>query len=191
MSLARAAGVEMQSTAEQGLDHGAWVPLRYIYPQAKIPVLPLAFNPRASPAEQFALGRLLAPLASDGVLILASGSITHNLSLVFGTAERVPTIDAPEHNASAEFRQWLLTHSAGRNWPALLDYRRQAPFAALMHPTDEHLLPWFIAAGTGGPNDGPQRIHASLTFGTLGMDAYAFGPHAGRLARLIDPNANL
>lgn len=176
-TLAASAGVVIETIEQGGLDHGAWVPLRYLYPEADVPVLPLAFVPTQQPSAQFALGALLRPLADDGVLIIGSGSLTHNLRLVFG-AGRPPAIDAPELEASAAFRAWFLARSAARDWPALLDYRAQAPHAALMHPSDEHLLPWFVAAGAGGRDAAPERLHASLTFGSLAMDAYAFGPQA-------------
>lgn len=191
LQLALQAGVAMQSRLQGGLDHGAWTPLRYIYPDVDVPVLPLAFNPHASPAQQLALGQALSPLADQGVLIIGSGSLTHNLGLVFGANGPPPAIDAAELPASAAFRSWLLERSTARDWPALLDYRAQAPFAAAMHPSDEHFLPWFIAAGAAGLADAPQRIHASLTFGSLAMDAYAFGPEAGRLAALMDNAAAL
>jgi 4,5-DOPA dioxygenase extradiol len=185
MHLAQRAGLAVQCRLQGGLDHGAWTPLRYIYPDANVPVLPLAFNPHASPAQQFALGQVLSPLADQGVLIMSSGSLTHHLGLVFGANGPSPAIDSAELPASAAFRNWLLERSAARDWPALLDYRAQAPFAAAMHPSDEHFLPWFIAAGAAGLADAPQRIHASLTFGSLAMDAYAFGPEAGRIAALL------
>src|SRR4051794_1644957 len=101
----RAAGIEAQATSEGGLDHGAWTALRYLYPAADIPVVPLAFVPSDSPERQFALGHALAPLADDGVLILGSGSITHNLRLVFAGGLRAPT-DQPEIPESAAFRAW-------------------------------------------------------------------------------------
>lgn len=182
--LAKSAGIALQSLDRSGLDHGAWTPLRFIYPAADVPVLPLAFVPEQSPAEQFALGEMLAPLAADGVLIIGSGSITHNLGLVFG-AGRMAAVDAAELPASQAFRDWLISRSAARDWAALLDYRRQAPHGAAMHPTDEHLLPWFVAAGAGGRAHAPQRIHVSLTYGSLAMDAYAFGPHAQPLATAL------
>ena len=90
--------------------------------------------------------------------------------------------DVPELPASAAFRAWFAERSAARDWPALWNYRTQAPDAAFMHPTDEHLLPWFIAAGAGGPEHAPVRLHASVAGGHLGMDAYAFGPDARALA---------
>jgi 4,5-DOPA dioxygenase extradiol len=96
-----------------------------------------------------------------------------------------PDTDAPEIAESAAFRRWFADHSAARDWPALFDYRRQAPYAADMHPSDEHLLPWYAAAGAGGNEAAPQRLHDSVTFGALGMDAYAFGAQAARLAQAL------
>ncbi|WIT10272.1 class III extradiol ring-cleavage dioxygenase [Paucibacter sediminis] len=178
--LQRLGNARVRALPEAGLDHGIWTVLRFMFPDAEVPVLPMAWSPRASPAELFQLGQDLAPLAEEGVLIIGSGSITHNLRRVF--AQGMPPIDAPEIRESAEFRAWMLARSAARDWDALLDYRQQAPHAVDMHPTDEHLLPWFIAAGAGGRLDAPQRLHDSLTYGCLGMDAYAFGPEAAALA---------
>jgi 4,5-DOPA dioxygenase extradiol len=169
---------------EGGLDHGIWTALRYVYPGADVPVVPLAWVPSDDPARQFALGQALAPLADEGVLVVGTGSITHNLRRVFAGGLRGPA-DLPEIPESAAFRGWLLDRAAERDWDRLFDYRRQAPHAADMHPTDEHLLPWYVAAGVGGADVTPQRIHASVTFGCLGMDAYAFGPGAGRLAETL------
>jgi 4,5-DOPA dioxygenase extradiol len=180
-TLLQAAGLPVHLSDSGGLDHGIWTPLRFSHPEADVPVLPLAFPPDWSPAQLFALGRALAPLADEGVWILATGSITHNLRLLFGAAQR-PALDAPEIPSSAAFRRWLMDRSEARDWDALLDYRRQAPHAVDMHPTDEHLLPWFVAAGAGGRDAPPQRLHDALTYGCLGMDAYAFGPTAGALA---------
>lgn len=173
----------VRPVAEAGLDHGIWTVLRSLYPEADVPVLPMAWSPRSSPAELFRLGQDLAPLAVDGVLILCSGSITHNLRRVF--EHGMPPIDSPEIRESAEFRTWMLERSHARDWEALLAYRSQAPHALGMHPTDEHLLPWFIAAGAGGREHAPERLHASLTYGCLGMDAYAFGPLASNLAQQL------
>ena len=179
-SLLADAGLPVQISPQGGLDHGNWTALRYLYPQADIPVLPLAFVPSQSPAQQFALGAALAPLAAEGVLVLGSGSITHNLRRVFAGGLRSPA-DQPEIPESAAFRGWFAERSAARDWDALFDYRAQAPHAVDMHPSDEHLLPWYVAAGAGGRSDAPQRLHASVTHGCLGMDAYAFGPQAARL----------
>lgn len=172
-----------------GLDHGIWTALRYLYPDADVPVVPLALTPHASPAQLMALGERLAGLSRDGVLILATGSITHNLRLLMrsGATDQPSGDGAPEMPESAAFRAWFAERSAARDWTALADYRRQAPSAALMHPTDEHLLPWYVAAGAGGRDTAPLRLHEGVTFGCLGMDAYGFGPEATRLAEALAP----
>lgn len=176
----QAAGLSVQVTDEGGLDHGIWTTLRYMYPAADIPVLPLAFVPSRSPAQQFALGEALAPLRREGVLVLGTGSITHNLRRVFanGLNAVAEQLEIPE---SAAFRSWLLQCAQARQWDRLFDYREQAPYAVDMHPSDEHLLPWFVAAGAGGRDAAPARLHDSVTFGSLGMDAYAFGAEAQAL----------
>jgi len=179
-ALLHAADLPAEVADQGGLDHGIWTPLRHAYPAADIPVLPLAWPPHWSPAQLFAMGQALAPLADEGVLIVGSGSITHNLGRVF-IGGLLPDPDAPPTAESTAFRDWFAERSAAADWEALFDYRQRAPHAALMHPTDEHLLPWFVAAGAGGQQPAT-RIHASLTYGDLGMDAYAFGPAASRLA---------
>ena len=180
VSLMSSAGLDVEPTNQGGLDHGIWTVLRYVYPEADIPVLPLAFVPTQAPAQQFALGQVLAPLRQEGVLVLGTGSMTHNLRRVFAHGLDAPA-DQPEIAESTAFRRWMLQRGAERDWDALFDYRRLAPHAADMHPTDEHLLPWYIAAGAGGRDTTPIRIHDSVTFGSLAMDAYAFGPEAETL----------
>ena len=186
--LLAAAGIAVHTAPEGGLDHGAWTALRYIYPDADIPILPLAFVPDQPPAEQFRLGAALAPLAREGVLVLGSGSITHNLRRIFSNGLRAP-VDQPEIPESAAFRRWMLERAAARDWDALFAYRSRAPHAVDMHPTDEHLLPWYVAAGAGGRDAAPVRLHDSVTLGSLGMDAYAFGAAAPRLAVALQAEA--
>ena len=171
------AGIEVEHAEASGLDHGIWVPLRNIRPQGDIPVLPVAFPPDRSPQQLFELGAALASLVDEGVWIIGTGSITHNLRLGLPRPGPVPEIPA-----SAAFRAWFAERSAARDWPSLWHYRALAPEAQYMHPTDEHLLPWFIAAGAGGPEHAAIRLHASVAGGHLGMDAYAFGPDARALA---------
>ncbi|HVQ05782.1 MAG TPA: class III extradiol ring-cleavage dioxygenase [Burkholderiaceae bacterium] len=182
--LVRDAGLPIHLVPDGGLDHGIWVPLRYIYPGVDVPVLPLAFPPDWSPQQLFQLGRALAPLREEGVLVMGSGSITHNLRMVFSRRahDRTAADDEPELPESAAFRRWFVERGTALDHEALFDYRRQAPHAALMHPTDEHLLPWYVAAGAG--HEGPAvRIHDSVTVGCLGMDAYAFGADAPKLTQ--------
>ena len=184
-ALLRAAAIPVQVLAEGGLDHGIWTALRYLYPAADIPVLPLAFVTSQSPAQQFAMGEAIAALADEGVLVLGTGSITHNLRRALAGGLRASP-SQPEIPESVAFREWMRSRSAALDWDALFAYRQRAPHAVDMHPTDEHLLPWYVAAGAGGRGHAPQRLHESVTLGSLGMDVYAFGALAPRLARQLE-----
>jgi len=182
--LLKDAGIVSHTSPEGGLDHGNWTALRYLFPAADIPVLPLAFVPSHNPAQQFTLGEALASLGEEGVLVMGSGSITHNLRRALAGGLRNTTVQ-PEIPESRAFRDWMHSRSAARDWEALFDYRARAPHAVDMHPSDEHLLPWFVAAGAGGREAVPLRLHDSVTLGSLGMDAYAFGASAAGLAAAL------
>lgn len=153
----------------RGLDHGAWVPLRLLYPAADIPVVPISIQPHRDPAHHYALGQALAPLRELGVLVIGSGSITHNLhDLAAGYSdERQAPYVQP-------FIAWIERKLADGDLDALLDYRRQAPFAERAHPTDEHLLPLFVALGAAGSDARARRIDAGVDMGLLAMDIYRF-----------------
>jgi 4,5-DOPA dioxygenase extradiol len=191
-ALLHGAGLPAHVVDAGGLDHGIWTALRYLWPAADVPVLPLGWPPNWPPARLMALGRALAPLAAEGVLVVGSGAITHNLRRVFAGGLR-PATEAPVTPESRDFRDWFAARGAAADWAALRDYRAQAPHGVLMHPTDEHLLPFFVAAGAASGHDaegdadpGPAlRVHASFTHGDLGMDAYAFGAAAGALASAL------
>lgn len=163
------AGLAAHVAPDRGLDHGAWVPLALMYPEADIPVAQLSVQPAAGPAAHFRVGRALAPLRREGVLVLASGSAVHNLSrLSAGEA-------APEW--AAQFDAWLRQKIDAGARDELLDYRRLAPHANLAHPTEEHLLPLFVAMGAGA-DEGESRgesLHRGWTHGSLSMAAYRFG----------------
>lgn len=165
----RDAGLNATIDAGRGLDHGIWVPLRLMYPQADIPVVPLSIQPMLGPAHQLAVGRALAPLREQGVLVIGSGSITHNLR-DFGAG-----YDA-QHEAPyvQPFTRWIEQQLATGDTEALLDYRRQAPFAERAHPSDEHLMPLFVALGAGGQDTRSERLDAGVDLGFLAMDIYRF-----------------
>jgi 4,5-DOPA dioxygenase extradiol len=176
-------GLPSQLTPQGGLDHGIWTTLMHAYPQADVPVVPVSLMPHTKPDEMLALGRTLRSLAHQGVLVIGSGSLTHNLQRFFGNPSPV---DAPEEADCAAFRAWVDERTRLHDWLALLDYRAQAPYAREMHPTDEHWLPFYFAAGAavGTGQHYPEhsvRLHGSVTHGHLAMDAYAFGPQAGAL----------
>ncbi len=180
--LIEAAGLPVQWTPQGGLDHGIWTTLMHLYPQADVPVLPVSLVPTWSAEQTLKVGQALHALRHQGVLVIGSGSLTHNLRRFFSQ----PTpVNAPETADSAAFRSWVDARTQAGDWPALLAWETQAPYATVMHPTDEHWLPFYFAAGAALGNTpevagGPVavRVHASVTHGHLAMDAYAFGPEA-------------
>ncbi|MBG6598808.1 dioxygenase [Pseudomonas aeruginosa] len=167
IELLQAAGRPAQADPQRPFDHGTWVPLSLMYPQADIPVLQLALPSRLGPALQSRVGQALRQLRGEGVLLIGSGSITHNLGELDWRAG--PEAIAPW---AREFRDWMVEKLQADDEAALHDYRRQAPWAARNHPSDEHLLPLFFARGAGG---GGMRVeHSGFTLGSLGMDIYRF-----------------
>jgi len=177
VSLLTAAGLPCGVDRARGLDHGAWVPLSLIYPEHDIPVLQVSVQSRLGPAHHLAVGRALAPLAAEDVLIVGSGSFTHDLRRFRGQG-----VDAPEAPDVVAFSDWFDGALTGGRTADLLAYRRLAPYAAQQHPTDEHLLPIYVALGAamGEADHAPraERLHASANYGVLRMDAYAFAPAA-------------
>ena len=160
------AGLPTDFDAERPLDHGAWVPLSLMYPAADIPVVQLSLPSEQGPALQSRIGRALADLRKQDVLLIGSGSITHNLGKLDWHAG--PETIEPWAQA---FRDWMVDRLAAGDDAALHDYRRLAPQALRNHPSDEHLLPLFFARGAGGAF----RVeHSGFTHGALGMDIYSF-----------------
>ncbi len=163
-----AAGHAASADAHRGIDHGGWVPLRWMYPDADIPVVQLSVQSALGPAHHLAVGRALAPLVAEGVLVLGSGGIVHNL----GDLDWNRRADEPFAWA-ATFNEWMAAKAAAGDQDALADYRRLAPDARRAHPTEEHLVPFFVALGAGGFP--ARRMSLGLDMGSLGMDCYAFG----------------
>lgn len=153
----------------RGLDHGAWCPLLLAYPSADIPVLQVSVQTHLGTAHHLKLGEALAPLRGEGVLLIGSGSWTHDLRQFRGQAA-----DAPETPDVIEFSDWMDAAVTGNRRDDLVHYRTRAPHAADEHPTEEHLLPLFVAIGAGGSDAKARRIHKSASHGILRMDAYAF-----------------
>jgi len=166
MSLLSNAGLAADSSSSRGLDHGAWVPLSAMYPQADVPVTQLSLIRNADPATHFELGRALAPLRGEGVLIVASGAITHNFSWLNWRADAE---SAPLPQAKM-FTDWVADRLATQDISALLNYR-SAPYGAESHPTEDHFLPLFVALGAA-MDDTPARYQPRFTYGSLAMDAY-------------------
>lgn len=166
-----AAGLEVREHPNRGYDHGTWIPLTLLYPGADIPVAQLSIQPAQGPDHHRAIGEALRPLRDDGVLILASGSLTHNLQAF---VRNYRTIDAPVPEWVSRFDDWIAEAVTQGRSDDLLAYRERAPFARENHPTDEHLLPLFVAMGAGEPDAKGVAVHRSRSYGVLAMDAYAF-----------------
>ena len=153
----------------RGLDHGAWVPAMLAWPQADVPIFQLSIQPEESPAHHVALGRKLSTLREEGVLVMGSGSATHNpRALVRGVRDA-----EPEPWAQA-FDDWLAETVEKGDEEALADYRQRAPYAREAHPTDEHFLPLHVAYGAAGKGARGKPLHRSFTLGNLSMASYAF-----------------
>lgn len=163
------AGIPVGRSATRGLDHGAWVPLSLMYPQADIPVLQISIVRGASPAQHRQFGAALEALRGEGVLVFASGSLTHNLYEIRGQA-----VDAPAPDWVTGFAAWMREHLVANDHAALLNYRALAPMAEKNHPTEEHLLPLYVALGAAGSGARASLLHTSVEHGVLTMDAYAF-----------------
>lgn len=164
-----AAGLPGTIDHARGLDHGAWVPLLLMYPEADIPVAQISLQHGPGPAHHLKLGQALAALRQDGVLVIGSGSFTHDLRRFFAFGP-----DDPAPPDVIAFADWCDAAIAGGRTADLLAYRRLAPHAVENHPTEEHLLPLFVALGAAGAKARPERLHSSAQHGVLRMDAYAF-----------------
>ncbi|OAD15357.1 dioxygenase [Achromobacter insolitus] len=159
-------GIAADLDPRRPLDHGAWVPLRYLYPEADVPVVQLSLDMGRDAAGQLELGRALARLRDEDILVIGSGSLTHNLRHV-----RMPQ-DAPALPYVPAFQQWYAEKLGDHDLPALLDWQAQAPGAAQAHPHDDHLMPLYVALGAGGA--GFRRLNDEVSYGALAMDAYEF-----------------
>lgn len=168
-------GLPAHLVDEQGLDHGAWVPLLHMLPDAPLPVLQLSLPIELRPADALALGRALAPLRDHGVLIVGSGSLTHNL-YEFRQSET----EAPEDYVR-EFVQWARHAALAHDEAALVEFRG-APHSRRAHPSDDHYLPLLIAAGASGAGEAVEVIDGGVSYGVLSMEGYVFGDLPGAAA---------
>lgn len=170
--LLSAAGLPATVDQRRGLDHGAWVPIRHLLPAATTPVLQLSMPESLDAAGAVRLGRSLHPLRDRGVLVVGSGSLTHNLGEFRG-----PAVDAAAY--VTEFVQWVRGAVTTGDVEALVDYRRRAPHAVRAHPTEEHFLPLLVAVGAALPGDPVGVIEGGTVYGMLSMESYVFGATEG------------
>jgi len=154
--------------AARGLDHGAWVPLALMYPQADVPIVQLSVQTRLGAAHHLILGRALQPLREEGVMILGSGGATHNLN------EMDAEIDAPPADYAVAFDAWLTQAVTEGREQALVNYLNEGPSAHRNHPTAEHWLPLFVPLGAASANARGRVLHQAFNYGTLSMAAFGW-----------------
>ena len=169
------AGFSARLDGHRGLDHGAWVPLRYFKPEADVPVLQVSMPHDLDPAGAFRLGQTLAPLRDRGVLVVGSGSLTHNLY------EFRQHISDPEY--AQAFSDWVADAVARHDEESLIRYRDRAPFGRRAHPTEEHFLPLLIALGASDAEESHSLVRGGMTYGVLSMDSFGFGLSSDALAK--------
>lgn len=168
----REAGLPAAEAPAQGLDHGAWIPLRLMYPDADVPVIPLSLQSHEGVQGAYRLGAALAPLTKRGFLVIGSGNLTHNL----GDYRLARMNGGDGLDYVRRFPEWMTERLQQHDLEALLDYRRQAPDADRAHPADEHLQPLYVALGAAGREASVEHLHSSISDYVLAMDAYAFMP---------------
>lgn len=171
------AGWKSRLDARRGLDHGAWVPLLYLAPHADIPVVQVSMPASLDTRQAWKLGQALKPLREMNVLIVASGSLTHNL-YEFRSASGLGA------DYVKAFAAWTAKTLQAGNTEFLLDYKQHAPSAERAHPTDEHFLPLLIALGAAGEHYDTRVLEGGVSYGVLSMDSYLFSsatpqPHQG------------
>jgi 4,5-DOPA dioxygenase extradiol len=164
----RAAGWAAQADDRRGLDHGAWVPLLHLYPQADVPVFQVSLPARLDGQSAWDFGQALRPLAGEGVLIVGSGSLTHNL-YEFRTGH------AEQAGYASEFAGWVREAVVGGDGARLRQTLQLAPHAPRAHPTPEHFWPLVVAAGAAASALPATVLEGGITHGVLAMDSFFFG----------------
>jgi len=172
LSLLVQAGMHAQADVKRPLDHGAWVPLMHLFPQADVPVVQVALPVGYGPEQVLAMGGALQTLREHGVLVVGSGSMTHNLAEFGGTGTApLPYVQ--------EFSRWVEAAVQRGDRAALFNYRTLAPHAVRAHPTDDHFLPLFFALGASGwGGHSPVAVHylsREVMYGMLAMDTFSLG----------------
>ena len=169
--LLEAAGFAPAVVRDRGYDHGTWVPLSLLYPAADVPVVQLSVQPQLGAAHHLAIGRALASLKNEDILVIGSGTASHNLHEFFRGRYQA---DAETPAWVSAFDDWVRAKAETGAVDDLVNYRDRAPYARENHPTEEHFLPFHVAFGAAGEGAKGERVHSSHDHGVLTMDAYAF-----------------
>jgi len=164
------AGIAAELDDHRGLDHGAWVPLSLAWPRADVPVLQLSVQSALGAAHHAALGRALAPLRDEGILILGSGGATHDLRRASLGGDTDPPVP-PDVRA---FEEWLVDGVEAGATADLVAWTERAPYARQNHPTPEHFLPLFVPLGAASDGTKGRVLHRTFAYGALSMAAFAW-----------------
>lgn len=164
------AGYPAKIDSHRGLDHGAWVPLRMMYPAADIPVIPLSIKPYAGAAYHYALGQALQLLTEEGFLIIGTGSITHNLRDYMVCVHH--GLRTPDY--VTRFADWVYSQVNTKDAETLVDYRQTSTDASQAHPSEDHFMPFFVALGAAGNDAKATRFYAGVDDLVIAMDGYRF-----------------
>lgn len=155
---------------ERGLDHGAWVPLRYMFPDAEVPIVPLSIQHHEGPTHAYRVGQALAPLIDEGFMVVASGNVTHNLR----DWQLSLKLNNPTPEYVVQFADWIHDRLVENDADGLLDYRHTQEAGRRAHPRDEHLLPLFSALGAAGKEVCAKPFYRGISDTVIAMDGYAF-----------------
>ncbi len=169
-ALLTANGIAYDVETKRGLDHGAWVVLRLLYPEADVPVVAMSVNPRLSPQEQYHIGTALSALRNQDVLVIGSGGTVHNLRALQWNADKAD-------DWALSFDEWLQVHLNDWDLDALFDYEDRAPNAHLAVPLlgNEHFIPIFYAMGAANDQRRSKLLHRSYQYGNLSQSVWQFG----------------
>lgn len=163
-------GIAYEKDTRRGLDHGAWVVLRLLYPEADVPVVSMSVNPNLIPEEHYRIGKALAPLREQGVLVIGSGGTVHNLA-------RLSWGSAGSESWAVQFDEWLADCLEHWDLDALFDYERRAPFVheAVPRMRNEHFIPLLYAMGAADSVQTASLLHRSYVYGSLSHSCWQFG----------------
>lgn len=169
----RGAGFDAMEDPLLGLDHGVWVPMRAAWPGADVPVIPMSVLVPSDPAELVRAGEALAPLRDEGIMLIGTGGLVHNLRQM-----KLGEPDAPVDPWASEFERWIFDRLESRSHELIVNYRAQAPAARLAAPTEEHIDPLFLLLGARQPDDDVLPIHRGFQYGNMALTTFALAPRA-------------
>jgi 4,5-DOPA dioxygenase extradiol len=170
-NLVEQSGLPAQEIIGRGFDHGVFVPLSLLYPEADIPVVQMAIQAEQGAGHHIVLGQALAPLRQHGILIIGSGSLTHNANEVYQPEN---DFSSPAQDFVQAFADWVKEKAEAGSLDDIADYKALGPHALENHPKPDHFMPFAFALGAAGEGAKGKRVHTSVQRGVVMMDSYIF-----------------